>query len=84
MILKLAELLLEITKLKITQSEFVNNLQPILIEEAKVLIIWEMVNKKNDLLTQILMKTDINHLKFSSLNWRLEHTVNNHSIFICI
>lgn len=72
----IAGLMLESVRLKITQSIFVSSIQPILLEQAKVLKIWDKIDLTRDLIIQILSKTDINFVKFSSLNWRLEHTVN--------
>ncbi|XP_059350882.1 uncharacterized protein LOC130687508 isoform X2 [Daphnia carinata] len=69
---KLSQLLLECTKLKVTMSEFVDSLQPILLD--KVFLLWESVVVKKEILSEILRKTDINHVEFSTLNWRFENT----------
>lgn len=71
---KLCQLLLECTKLKITISEFVDSLQPILLD--KVFLLWESILMKRDFLSAILLKTDVNYLEFSTLNWRFETTVS--------
>ena len=71
---KLSELLLEITKLNITEAEFIINFHPIVLD--KVHMFWERVDLKKNLLKQILTKTRINYANFSTLNWRLENTVS--------
>lgn len=72
----LAELLLESVKLKVTQSVFVSILQPILLEQTKILKIWDKIDLMRDAITQMLSKTEISPIKFSGFNWRLEHTVS--------
>jgi hypothetical protein len=74
LIVKLSELLLESVRLHITETEFINNLQPVLFD--KVHLLWETVCLKKNLLKQVLSKTEINHAHFSTLNWRLENTVS--------
>ncbi|KAI9557271.1 hypothetical protein GHT06_017095 [Daphnia sinensis] len=70
---KLSQLLVECTKLKITMSEFVDTLQPILLD--KVFLLWESIVMKKDTLSEILHKTEVNHVEFSTLNWRIENTL---------
>ncbi|KAK4017265.1 COMM domain-containing protein 2 [Daphnia magna] len=70
---KISQLLLECTKLKITMSEFVDSLQPILHD--KVFLLWDSVVMKKDTLSEILVKTEINHVEFLTLNWRFENTL---------
>lgn len=71
---KLSELLLEITKLNITEAEFIINFHPIVLD--KVHMFWERVDLKKNLIKKILTKTGINYANFSTLNWRLENTVS--------
>jgi hypothetical protein len=70
----LAKMFLDVVKLKATQEDFLNNYQDIL-DVTKLNLIWNGIQNEFDYLEEVLSKLNVDHLKFSSFDWRLEYLV---------
>lgn len=73
----LADILLENVRVGREKSDFLNLISPILIEDSKINVLWDFITLRHDLISKLLSNAKINQVKFSALNWRLQHTVRS-------
>lgn len=75
---KLAYLMIETVKRKLSQSDFLVICGQGLTNECtdKLLLIWEKMESEKDFLNQLVCyRTNENYLQYSNLDWRIDYLV---------